>query len=192
MLRRRCFVLASSFPIQKKLFCRLLAFYELCFCWLTSLSSLSVNLLRQTVLSKPEQGSQAPSIANSSGVLFMLTSTSQYVSPEVERLINQVIVDDARYDRDLRSVHREKVVLPVNLKFMNGLPSISAFSRNLSVSGACLITRQLIELDTTVMLQIYRLDGRTSQVVAECKWCKPFGQEYWMSGWQFLRLPKNL
>ncbi len=121
----------------------------------------------------------------------MLTNASRYVSPEVERLITEVIVEDSRYDRELRSLHREKLVLPVNIKFMNGAPAVSAFSRNLSVSGTCLITRQPIEIQMLAMIQIYRLESSASQVVGDCKWCKPFGPDYWMSGWQFLRLPRH-
>ena len=120
----------------------------------------------------------------------MLTNASRYVSTDVERLMHQVIAEGSRYDRELRSVHREKIVLPVNLKFMNGLPAISAFSRNLSISGACLITQQPIEVDMLAMIQIYRLNASESQVVGECKWCKPFGHDYWMSGWQFFASPQ--
>lgn len=122
----------------------------------------------------------------------MLTSENRFVSADVERLINQIILEDSIFEREMRSTHREKLVLPINLKFMNGLPSIAAFSRNLSTAGACLITRQSIELQMLAMLQIYRLNGHDSRVVGECRWCKPFGHDYWMSGWQFLRVPRNM
>ena len=121
----------------------------------------------------------------------MLTSTNRYVSPDVEKLIKEVILEDTRYERELRSVHREKIVLPANIKFMNGIPSVAAFTRNLSVAGTCLISRAEVEVGAMALVQIYRLTSKFSQVVAECKWTRQFGEEYWMSGWQFLRLPGN-
>lgn len=121
----------------------------------------------------------------------MLTNTNRYVSADVKNLINEVIAESTRYDLDLRSVHREKIVLPVNLTFRNGQPTIAAFSRNLSTSGACLVTREPIEAETAALVHFYRLNTKPSQVVGECKWCRPFGSEYWMSGWQFLRVPSR-
>jgi hypothetical protein len=40
----------------------------------------------------------------------------------------------------------------------------------------------------TATLAIERLDGTTIQVFSECRWCKPYGKKWNISGWQFLNL----
>ena len=121
----------------------------------------------------------------------MLLGNRSVNSPEIERLIKDILRDDARFSTELRSVHRERLVCPVNLRFEDSDEVFHAFSRNISSAGICLITQKHIEDETLATLQIYRLQDTASEIVAESRWCKPFGDHYFMSGWQFVRLPKK-
>lgn len=119
----------------------------------------------------------------------MMKNQSQQAScPEIERLIKEIVKDDARYVlTEMRSMHRENLVLPVTLLFADGT-QLHSFSRNISPVCACLITKEAIAENQTVELAIYRLNGKPDRVSADVRWCKPFGKEYYMSGWKFLQL----
>ena len=120
---------------------------------------------------------------------FDMLSTS--TSPEIEHLIKEVVKEDSRYVRsEMRSVHRENLVVPVTMIFKDGLQQ-EAFSRNISPAGVCLISREPVTGNETVELEIYRLNGKKQQIIAEARWCKPFGPEYFMSGWKFVQLKRR-
>lgn len=118
----------------------------------------------------------------------MLSTTT---SPELEQLIKEVVKEDCRYARsEMRSVHRENLVVPVTMIFKDGRQQ-EAFSRNISPAGVCLISNEPVTENQLVELEIYRLHGRKDRIIAEARWCKPFGQEYFMSGWKFVQLKRR-
>ena len=99
--------------------------------------------------------------------------------------------DDARFERELRSVHRERLVCPVEITFGEDSEAIQAFSRNLSCEGVALITDRPFEERMIATMSIYRTAKVGARVVADCRWCKPFGERYWISGWQFSHVPRT-
>lgn len=108
--------------------------------------------------------------------------------PEIERLIKEIVKDDARYVlTEMRSMHRENLVVPVTMIFADGTRQHS-FSRNISAVGVCLIGKEPVPDNQVVELEIYRLNGKPDRVSADVRWCKPFGKEYYMSGWKFLQV----
>ena len=119
----------------------------------------------------------------------MLRNQSQHAfCPDIERLVKEIVRDDARYVlTEMRSMHRENLVVPVTLIFSDGTRH-NTFSRNISPVGVCLIGREPIPENQIVDLEIYRLNGKPDRVSADVRWCKPFGKEYFMSGWKFLQL----
>jgi len=121
----------------------------------------------------------------------MLVGNQLFISPEIDRLIKDIIRDDARYSTELRSVHRERLVCPVTVKLDDSEEEIHAFSRNISSAGICLISQKPVDQRASATLEIYRLKDTASEIIAECRWCKPFGEHYFMSGWQFTRLPRK-
>lgn len=122
----------------------------------------------------------------------MLLNSQRFASPEIERLIREVMEDDTRFEKELRSVHRERVVLPVEITIGVDEEIIHAFSRNVSCEGIALISDRPFESGDSATLAIYRTTKPVaSRVVAECKWCKPFGATFWVSGWQFTHVPRN-
>ena len=108
--------------------------------------------------------------------------------PDIERLIKEIVRDDARYVlTEMRSMHRENLVVPVTLIFADGTRQ-NTFSRNISPVGVCLIGKEPVPDNQIVDLEIYRLKGKPDRVSADVRWCKPFGKEYFMSGWKFLQI----
>lgn len=118
----------------------------------------------------------------------MLSTTT---SPELENLIKEVVKEDNRYVRsEMRSVHRENLIVPVTIHFKDGRQQ-EAFSRNISPAGICLISSEQVAANQLLDLEIYRLNGKCDRIIAEVRWCKPFGQEYFMSGWKFVQLKRR-
>ena len=121
---------------------------------------------------------------------MMIHQQTQFVAPDVNRFVEQVKTEDARFDRELRSQHREKIVLSVTVKFLNGDEAVDCFSRNLSGSGACLLSSQPFTVDSQCVLKIHHIGNKDSNVIAIAKWSRPFGNDNFISGWQFLRMAK--
>lgn len=119
-----------------------------------------------------------------------MLKTSSYADQPLQRLIEQIVSEQSQFERELRSVAREKMVLPVALCRSNGFPSIHAFTRNLSPNGMSVIAEIPFNEKTVCKARMHRLgfdENLADEVLSECRWCKPFGQGYWVSGWKFLR-----
>lgn len=118
----------------------------------------------------------------------MLRLSGLAPSREVENLIHELLMEDANYDRvENRSSHREHLVLPVELQIRGG-EAINAFSRNVSAAGIGLITQEPIAERAVGVLKVHRLKGQPSQILAECRWCRGYGPNWNISGWQFINL----
>jgi len=123
---------------------------------------------------------------------MMINRGMQASNPEVERLIQELLVEDTRYGQELRSAHRENLVFPVSINLNGKDQEIAGFSRNVSVSGICILCDTEIASGERAVIEIYRLHRpEPSRILAECRWCKPFGDEYYASGWQFSGLVRN-
>lgn len=123
----------------------------------------------------------------------MLTRKEFNARPEIQRLVEDILLENSRYKRELRSFHREVLVCPVTVVFDDDENEDQyCVSRNISPAGICVISSVEFEDSVTAAMEIYRLKKTAPvQIVAECRWCKPFGDQYWMSGWQFVRLQYN-
>ena len=121
----------------------------------------------------------------------MLMHNQAETRPEIKNLVDEIVLENARYKRELRSFHREPLVCPVIISLKDEeTEDQHCVSRNISPAGISLISSFEFEQGIVTSLEIYRLAkaSATPKIVAECRWTKPFGEEYWMSGWQFLRL----
>lgn len=121
----------------------------------------------------------------------MLTSQQAEAQPDIKQLIDEIVLENARYKRELRSFHREPLACPVVVYFnQQGIDNQHCVSQNISPAGIALLSSFEFDPGVVTAVEIYRISGssNTSKIVAECRWSKPFGTEYWMSGWQFLRL----
>lgn len=123
----------------------------------------------------------------------MLTQNEFNVRPEIQRVVNDILLENSRYKRELRSFHREVLVCPVIVSFSESMDvdAQHCVSRNISAAGISIISSVEFPASLKAMMEIYRLKKtQNHQIHAECRWCKPFGDMYWMSGWRFLRLQK--
>lgn len=123
---------------------------------------------------------------------MMINQSMMSSNPAVARLIQELLTEDARYGQELRSAHRENLVFPVSLCLAENEEPIAGFSRNVSVSGICILCDTEINVGERAVLEIYRLHSPdASRILAECRWCKPFGDKYYASGWQFSSMARD-
>lgn len=125
---------------------------------------------------------------NSSETTMLKQHISGPVTADIERAIRDILKDDAKYVlTEMRSRHRENLVVPVNLILPNDQLE-TGFTRNISSAGVCIITENPIEEGVFGDLEIYRLNGNPVTISSDARWCRPFGRQYFMSGWKFNQL----
>jgi hypothetical protein len=121
----------------------------------------------------------------------MLRTSGPPAIPEIQRAVDGLLSEDSNFDRlENRSAHRDNLVRPVNIEFRDSNATISAFSRNVSATGIGVITNQPIDDKSAAVLQITRLHDSEVSILAECRWCKPYGKNWYISGWQFISLKR--
>jgi len=86
----------------------------------------------------------------------MLRSSGPPAKPDIERLINEILKEDAKYDQsENRSAHRENLVRHVGIEMRQSeqsqpatagdeAESMFGFSRNVSATGIGLITEFVV------------------------------------------------
>ena len=121
----------------------------------------------------------------------MLRNSDASAKPEVQRAINKMLMADANFDRyENRSAHRENLVRAVQIEIRESKEIVHSFSRNISGAGIGLITHEQLESNVIAVLSIASLEGEDTQILAQCRWCKPFGAKWFLSGWQFIGLQR--
>ena len=123
----------------------------------------------------------------------MLTSGMGMIrsNPEIEKAVSGLLTEDHNFDRNKnRSVHREPFVRHLRLEIRNIGQSIVAVSRHISAVGIEIITDQEVADRAIAELEIEHLKGPTVKIVAECRWCRSYGQNRFISGWQFQSLKR--
>jgi len=112
----------------------------------------------------------------------MLGKLYRFASPEIERLLKKLEADESNYENELRSLDREKLVVPVTVSSFDNDLEVRAFSKNISSGGLCLTTLQpfAVGAEMNVELDLHNL---LSKHTAECRWAHKYGKEYWTSGW---------
>lgn len=89
---------------------------------------------------------------------------------------------------DHRHANRNPLVCAVEVESRVWDWSTSAFSRDISVDGIGLISADPIPDRLTADLCVQRFDGTVMKVVASCRWCKAYGENWFASGWAFREL----
>jgi hypothetical protein len=87
--------------------------------------------------------------------------------------------------RERRSVNRQPFVRPLEVQARGTEPQ-TGFSRDVSRHGISLIARQPLAAGTIATLRIHSVYGPPMEVRAEVRWCDPFGDGWFLSGWYFL------
>ena len=135
----------------------------------------------------------------------MLRSSGPPPKPDIKRVIDEILKEDARYNQsENRTAHRENLVRHVGIEFRQSEQSSadgkedsedelpSAFSRNVSATGIGLVTKSQVEEKAVAVLQIERLgsNAKPANILSECRWCRPYGDNWFLSGWQFINLKR--
>lgn len=119
----------------------------------------------------------------------MLRTVTQSISADLDQMVDGLMREDLDFDRkENRTALRESLLRCVSVDPGSGADTIDGFSRNISHTGIGIVTDALIRERRTATLTIERLDGTTIKVLADCRWCKPYGKKWHLSGWQFLNL----
>lgn len=119
----------------------------------------------------------------------MLRLTGTAPNMDVENAIRDLLEEDAFYDRtENRSSHREHLVRPVRLQIRGSRDELIAFSRNVSASGIGLITDRPMVDGTVAVLVVDSLKSAPVKFLAQSRWCRDFGPNWKISGWQFINI----
>jgi len=112
----------------------------------------------------------------------VLGKLSRFASPEIERMLKQLQADEEKYNMELRSRKREKLVFPVKLSSTEGEFESYAFARDMSSDGIGLITQLPVYQGTEMYLKL-NVPDHPKNYLAECRWNSEFGEAFWTSGW---------
>lgn len=122
----------------------------------------------------------------------MLRTSGPPAKPDIQRAIDDLLKEDSQFDRnENRSAHRENLVRAVVIQVRDPESIYHAFSRNVSATGIGLITPDEIPERVTAVLEIARLNqSKDVSILADCRWCRPYGENWFISGWQFINLKR--
>jgi len=120
----------------------------------------------------------------------MLRSAIKAASPEIQRLIDDIINEEDRFMMsERRDGNRKPITHPIKIKPCNEPGKVySGISRDISSQGIGIVGQLEWEPDTMAKIVIGRLDETHSIVVAKCRWCDKFAAGWFVSGWNFVRV----
>jgi hypothetical protein len=91
--------------------------------------------------------------------------------------------------RERRAVDRQPFVRPVQIIPIRPGANLTGFTRDVSRHGVSVIVSEPINPGTIATLKIHSLFGTPINLRAEVRWCDPFGEGWYSSGWYFLDVP---
>lgn len=123
----------------------------------------------------------------------MLRGSTQAASPELQDLVDQILDEESRAKIcERRDASRQQISRPLVIEPREeDSRSITAMSRDISGSGLGVISTDNFEMGTLARIEISRLKGAPSVVLAECRWCDPFGNGWYLSGWNFVAVQRG-
>jgi len=110
----------------------------------------------------------------------------QAQSSDLTILVDAIVKEESCASRERRSAHRVPLVRPVVVEMNGEARPFYSFSKNISACGIGLIMRLAPPNGTAAKLSIQRMHGDAAQVRAELRWCEPFGDGWYLTGWKFL------
>lgn len=92
----------------------------------------------------------------------------------------------AKY-RERRTELRESFVRPVSVYIGSDEP-LTTFSKNVSRQGIAIVSRRQLEPGTIATLRIHSLERQNLCFRCEVRWCDPYGDGWFVSGWKFVSI----
>lgn len=121
----------------------------------------------------------------------MLRSATGQAKPDIQKVVDDLLREEVNFDRcENRSAIRDHLVRPVSIYIRETDLTLDAFSRNISATGLGLITNESVLERAIAVLEVKRLRGNSVKILAECRWCKEYGENWFFSGWQFINLKR--
>lgn len=119
----------------------------------------------------------------------MLSVAGPSINDSVDEAVQGLLHEVARYDQvEHRSAYREPLVRPVVIRASRCVQEFEGISRNVSLTGIGLLTYEALPAEMNATISVEQMDGRSVRFLASLRWCKPYGQTWYMSGWQFINV----
>ncbi len=118
----------------------------------------------------------------------MMRSSAPIQNTEFKNVVDHLLMSVRNYDRvEYRSAIREDLVVPARVTFVDDGFSMPGFTRNISATGVGLLLPANCKQGSYAVIQMERADGYGKyRVLSECRWIKPFGEQWFLSGWMFV------
>ena len=122
----------------------------------------------------------------------MLRSSTSHGNSQFKLVVDSLLTSASNFDRyENRSAIREQLIVPVRVEFCDGDLKMPGFTRNISATGVGLLLPASCNAGDKAVITLERADGKGKfKILAECRWCKPFGESWLFSGWQFIKVQR--
>ncbi len=123
----------------------------------------------------------------------MLRSTTHAASPDLQRLVEQILDEETRVKiGERRDASRQQLSRPVVIEPREESGrKVNALTRDISGMGLGVISAEGFVPGTMARIEISRLQGASSIVLAECRWSDPFSNGWFLSGWNFVAVQRG-
>lgn len=123
----------------------------------------------------------------------MLRGSTHAASPELQYLVEQILDEETRGRiGERRDSSRQQFCRPLLIQPRDNQEcTINALSRDISGAGIGVISIDGFEPGSMARIEISRHQGLPSVVLAECRWCDPFGTGWYLSGWNFVAIQRS-
>ncbi|MEQ1905881.1 MAG: PilZ domain-containing protein [Pirellulaceae bacterium] len=122
----------------------------------------------------------------------MLNHTSRAANWLIEKTVQNMEAETSRYlNSERRTLFRTPFARPVSVRLRDCQQSIKTTSQNISETGVALLSEATFNEKDIGVLTVHSLEGRPTVFLAECQWCRPFGEGWYLSGWHFISVQGN-
>ena len=118
----------------------------------------------------------------------MLRSSVRAASPEIQKLVDDIMNAEARFIMsERRDASRAPLTRAVKIRPAGQQgKEYSGITRDISNRGIGLIGQVKWDIGLMAKIVISRIEQRPSIVVAECRWCDRFADGWYLTGWNFV------
>ncbi len=120
----------------------------------------------------------------------MPSDTQNRSESDLTFLIDRIVREEVVAAQERRSAHRTSLVRPVLVRMGNG-ECLDSFSKNISAKGIGLIMAKSLPAGTVASLTVHSLKEKPIAIHSELRWCEPFGENWFASGWNFIAVDYN-
>jgi hypothetical protein len=115
----------------------------------------------------------------------MTMDTNLDPNSDLAILVEGIVEEEIAAVRERRSAHRTSLVRPVTVKISED-EQIFSFCRSISAQGMGVIMQNPPWLGTIATIHIHKLKGVPLVMRSELRWCEPFGDDWFATGWNFI------